>query len=246
MPLPTNFTILTRPREEIVKVEKTTFGLEVLMDFPSAWRALGSKWMDSPERLKEGELQLLSEEGEFRHFKVWIKYEKKGIAAKEYSLEKAEFQVWQHKNGFSLIINAPRILAELSACLLSVAIYKDPFAIRVHKIRKEDFLTLISYVKSLGGKVVVLHLRGINTEDMGNLSVFKVSGKDLEKSQDIDRFLEVAKKVTRIGFQIPNLGGTEFRFWLGHWGGGTIYLPSMTEPHHVWNLIRFFEKAFKE
>jgi hypothetical protein len=244
MTLPKNFTVLAKPRKKINKVKRKCYGLEILMNFPGAWKALGSRWMQDSERLKGGELYLLSDEGEFRHFKVWIEYCRKGIAAREYTVEKAEFELWQHKNGFSLVINAPRVLAELTSTFLSVAIYRDPFAVRVRRIEKEDFLALLRYARSLGGKVTVLQLRHVKTEDMGNLSVLKISGRDME-GPNVDKLVNEARKVTRIGFQIPNLGGTEFRFWVGHWGGGTIYFPSMRVPHHAWNLIRFFEDVLK-
>jgi len=240
IPLPKNFTILNRPRREVDRIEDKKYGLDVLMNFQGAWRALNSKWLEDPDSLRQGELCLISDRGEFRHFRVSIEYMKKGIAAKKPSPEEAEFELWQHKDGFSVIINAPRALAELTATFLSVVIYKDPFAIRVRKVRKKDFFLLVRHARSLGGKVTTIHLRHVKTEDMGDLSVLKISGKNIE-GPNVDKLLNVAGRITRIGFQIPNLGGEEYRFWIGHWGGGTIYMPSMTEPHHAWNLIRFFE-----
>jgi len=240
MPLPKNFAILTKPRIEVDKIERKDYELGLLMNFPGAWKAINNKWLEDPDRLQDGGICFLSDQGEFRHFKVWFKYRRRGIAARNYVTEDAEFELWQHKNGFSLAVNAPKALAELAANLLSVAIYKDPFAVRIRKIRKEDFLALVQYTRSIGGKVVVLHLRHIRTEDMGILSVLKISGMDMKRA-NVDKLLNAAKRVTRIGFYIPNLGGTEFKFWIGHWGGGTIYLPPILEPHHVWTLIRFFE-----
>jgi len=246
MTLPKNFAILTRPRVEIKDISMDNkFKISVLMSFPGAWKAIDAKWLESPERLKDGELTLVSEIGEYIHHRIWFDYYKKGIAAKDYHLERAEFEIWQHKNGFSLVVNAPRELAELSAAFLSVARYRDPFAVRIRKLNKEDFLTLIRHVKSLGGEITVLQLRYVKTEDMGELSVLKISGKSIGE-QNIDKLLNAARKVTRIGFHIPNLGGEEFKFWIGHWGGGTIYTPSMSEPHHIWNLIKFFEDSFQQ
>lgn len=244
MPLPKNFAILTRPRMEVEDME-SKYKIDALMNFPGAWKAVDGKWLESPDRLKDGELVLLSSTTEYRHFKVWFEYSRKGIAAKEYRMERAEFEIWQHKNGLSLVVNAPRELAELSATFLSVATYKDPFAVKIRKLNREDFLTLIQRVKSLGGKITVLQLRYVKTEDMGELSVLKVSGKYME-DQNVNRLLNAAKKITRIGFQIPNLGGEEFKFWVGHWGGGTIYTPSMSEPHHIWCLIKFFEDSLQQ
>jgi hypothetical protein len=100
-------------------------------------------------------------------------------------------------------------------------------------------------VKSLGGKVTLLRLRYVKTEDMGELSVLKISGRSMEE-QNINRLLNATKKITCIGFHIPNLGGEEFKFWAGHWGGGTIYAPSVLKPHHIWCLIKFFENSLKQ
>jgi len=66
--------------------------------------------------------------------------------------ELAEFEIWQHKKGLSLVVNAPRELAELASTFLSVAKYNDPFAVKLRKLGKEDFLALIRYVRSLGEK----------------------------------------------------------------------------------------------
>jgi len=63
------------------------------------------------------------------------------------------------------------------------------------------------------------------------------------EEQNIDKLLNTAKKITRIGFHIPNFGGEEYRFWVGHWGGGTIYTPYILKPHHIWSLIKFFESS---
>jgi hypothetical protein len=240
MPLPKNFAVLTRPRVDI-KDLSNKYGIDTLMNFPGAWKAISERWLESG-RLKDGELRLLSEIEEYMHYRVWFDYSRRGIAEKEYHMERAEFEIWQHKNGFSLVVNAPRELAELSATFLSVAKYGDPFAIRVRRMGREDFLALIQHANSLGGKVTVLQLRDIRTEDMGELSSLKISGKSME-DQNVSKLLNAAKRITRIGFQIPNLGGEEFRFWVGHWGGGTIYTPSMSEPHHAWSLIKFFEDS---
>jgi len=245
MPLPKNFAILTKPRIEVNKVEKKRYGIDILMNFPGAWKAIDEKWLETPKRLRDGELELLSDLGDYRHFKVRIDYSRKGIAAKEYSEEKAEFEVWQHKNGFSLVVNAPKDLAELTATFLSVAIYKDPFAVRMRKLNREDFMALVQHARSRGGRVIVLQLRYVKTEEMGELSVLKISGKSIE-GQNVDRLLNAARKVTRIGFQIPNLSKEQFKFWVGHWGGGTIYTPSMSDPHHIWSLVKFFEDALKD
>lgn len=242
MPLPKNFAILTKPRVEVESVKEKVYKIDKLMNFPGAWKAVSNKWLETPERLKDGELSLLSEGEEYRHFKVWFDYYRKGIAAKEYTLERAEFEIWQHKGGFSLVVNAPRELAELSATFLSTAIYNDPFAIRVRRLNRDDFITLIRYIRSLGGKVTIIHLRYVKTEDMGELSVLKISGKKMDE-RNIDRLLDVAKKITRVGFQVSNLSQEEYRFWVGHWGGGTIYTPSMSEPHHSWILIKLFENS---
>jgi hypothetical protein len=243
MPLPRNFAILTRPRIEGESISMNSrFKIQVLMSYPGAWKAINAKWLESPEKLKDGELALVSETEEYVRYGVWFNYYRKGIAAKEYHLEKAEFEIWQHKNGLSLVVNAPRELAELSATFLSVVRYNDPFAVKIRKLKKEDFLALIQYVKTLGGKVIVLQLRHVKTEDMGELSVLKISGKAMEE-QNINKLLNATKKITRIGFHIPKLGGEEFKFWVGHWGGGTIYAPSMSEPHHIWSLIKFFENS---
>ena len=80
---------------------------------------------------------------------------------------------------------------------------------------------------------------------MGELSVLKLSGRDIEGTS-VDQLLSAAKKITRIGFQIPLIGEDEYKFWIGHWGGGTIYTPSMSEAHHIWNLLKFFEDALRE
>jgi len=245
MPLPKNFAILTRPRMEVNKVEKKRYKIDILMNFPGAWKAIGEKWLETPKRLKDGELELLSDSMDYRHFMVRINYRRRGIAAKEYSEEKAEFEVWQHKNGFSLVVNAPKDLAELTAAFLSVAIYKDPFAMKIRKLRREDFMTLIQHARSLGGRVIVLQLRYVKTEEMGELSVLKISGKSIE-GKSIDKLMNAARKVTRIGFHIPNLGKEQFKFWVGHWGGGTIYTPSMSKPHHIWSLVKFFEDSLKD
>jgi len=244
MPLPKNFAILTRPRREVNSVKVRSYSLDSLLNFPGAWKAISSRWLEDPNRLQDGGIRLLSDEGEYRHYKVWFRYLRRGIASRRYMPDEAEFELWQHKGGFSLVVNAPKALAELTATLLSTAIYKDPFAVRVRRLEKDDFLTLVRYVRSIGGKVVVLHLRYIRTEDMGDLSVLKMSGPNM-KRENIDRLLGVARRVTRVGFHIPNMGGTEFKFWVGHWGGGTIYLPPTLEPHHVWSLIRFFENALR-
>jgi hypothetical protein len=242
MVLPKNFAILTRPRIE-TKSEGANkeFRLDELMKFPGAWKAIDPKWLEIPERLKDGGLMLVSEDENYARYKVWFDYLRKGIAAKEYRLERAEFEIWEHKNGLSLVVNAPRELAELSATFLAVIKCKDPFAIRLYKLNKENFIALIQHVRSLGGKVTVLQLRFVRTEDMGELSSLKISGKDLEE-QNIDKLLSAAKKITRVGFYIPYLGEV-FKFWVGHWGGGTIYMPIIIEPHHVWKLIEFFEKS---
>ncbi|MEO0252421.1 MAG: hypothetical protein ABIM44_09345 [candidate division WOR-3 bacterium] len=245
MPLPKNFAILTKPRVEVKDVKERVHKLDKLMNFPGAWKALSEKWLNTPSRLKDGELSLLSEDEEYRHFRVWFDYYRKGIAAKEYTLERAEFEIWQHRGGISLVVNAPRELAELSATFLSAAIYNDPFTLRARKLSRDDFMALIRHVKSLGGKVTVIQLRYVKTEDMGELSVLKLSGKNMDE-RNIDRLLSAARKITRVGFQISNLGREEYRFWAGHWGGGTIYTPSMSEPHHSWLLIKFFESALSD
>jgi len=245
MPLPKNFAILTKPRIEVDRVDEEKYNLDLLMNFPGAWKALNEKWLETPKRLIDGEIQLLSDFTDYRHFAISINYTKKGIAAKEYREEKAEFEVWQHKNGFSLVVNAPRELAELTATFLSVAVYKDPFAVRIRKLSQEDFFTLLRYVRGIGGRVIVLQLRHVKTVDMGELSVLKISGETIE-GESIEKLLNAARKITRIGFQIPNLNGEQFKFWVGHWGGGTIYSPTMSKPHHAWSLIKFFEGALKE
>jgi len=238
---PKNFVIISKPRKEVHRIEKKHFGLDVLMNFPGAWRALNRKWVENPDLLKAGEIKLLSEIDEFRHFLVKIKYLRKGIASKHFFEDDAEFELWQHINGFSLAVNATEDLAEIAAVMLSVGIYRDPFALRIRRISKEDFLALVRYVKSLGGVVNILHLRWVRTEK-GILSTFKISGKTLN-GFDIEKLIEASKRVTRIGFHIPNLGGTEFNFWVAHWGGGTIYIPQMPERHNIWSLILFFERA---
>lgn len=245
MPIPKNFAIITRPRIEVEKVEKKKCEIDVLLNFPGAWKAINEKWLESPQRLKYGQIEFVSEIEDYRHFKAYITYARKGIAAKEYTEEEAEFDIWQHKNGFSLVVNAPKELAELAATFLSVYVYKDPFALRIRRMNMEDFLALIRYTHSIGGKVITIHLRYVKTEDMGEISVLKISGKDIEKA-NVNRLLSAAKKVTRIGFQIPFLGGEEYKFWIGHWGGGTIYTPPLSEVHHIWNLVNFFENAIKE
>jgi hypothetical protein len=98
-------------------------------------------------------------------------------------------------------------------------------------------------VKSLGGEITVLQLRYVKTEDMGKLSVLKISGKGMGE-QNINKLLNAARKITRIGFHIPNLGGEEFKFWIGHWGGGTIYAFPCQSPNHIWSLIKFFKILF--
>jgi len=246
MPLPKNFAILTRPRVEGENVmDVTEFRLNVLMEFPGAWKAIDEKWLGPPGRLKDGGLRLISENEGYAHYRVWFTYLRKGIAAREYREEEAEFEIWQHRNGFSLAVNAPRELAELAATFLSVVRYKDPFAMRLRRLSKEDFLALIRHTRLLGGRITILHLRHVKTEDMGELSILKISGKDM-KEGNVDELLAAAKKITRLGFHIPNLGGEEFKFWIGHWGGGTIYSPSMSEPHHAWRLIEFFEGSFQQ
>jgi len=255
MPIPKNFAILTKPRIEVDRVDEKKYNLDFLMNFPGAWKALNEKWLETPKRLIDGEFQLLSDFADYRHFMVSINYTRKGIAAKEYREEKAEFEVWQHKNGFSLVVNAPRELAELTATFLSVAVYKDPFAVRMRKLSREDFFTLLQYVRDIGGLVFVWQLRYVKTVDMGILSAlgevpgFKISKKiSLEtiEGEVIEKLLNATRRVTRIGFQIPNLSGEQFKFWVGHWGGGTIYSPTMSKPHHAWSLIKFFEEALKE
>jgi hypothetical protein len=245
MPIPKNFAILTKPRIEVDRVDEKKYNLDFLMNFPGAWKALNEKWLETPRRLIDGEIQLLSDFTDYRHFVISINYTRKGIAAKEYREEKAEFEVWQHKNGFSLVVNAPRELAELTATFLSVAVYKDPFAVRIRKLSQEDFFTLLQYVRGIGGRVIVLQLRYVKTVDMGELSVLKISGETIE-GESIEKLLNAARKITRIGFQIPTLNGERFKFWVGHWGGGTIYSPTMSKPHHAWSLIKFFEEALKE
>jgi hypothetical protein len=246
MTLPKNFAILTRPRIEPKSLDvNKEFKLDIMMEFPGAWKAINAKWLEAPERLKDGGLILVSEDENYAHYKVWFEYLRKGIAAKEYRAERAEFEIWQHKDGLSVVVNAPRELAELSATLLSIVKCNDPFAIRLYKLNKENFVTLIQYVRSLGGKVTVLQLRYVKTEDMGELSSLKISGKTME-GQNVDKLLSAARKVTRVGFYLPNLGGEGFKFWIGHWGGGTIYTPVILEPRHIWCLIRFFENSLKD
>ncbi len=243
MTAPKNFVIISKPRREIYKVERNHFSLNDLMNFPGAWKALNQKWIENPDLLKAGEIRLLSEIDEFRHFLVRITYLRKGIASKDFFTDNAEFELWQHIDGFSLAVNATEDLAEIAAVMLSVGIYKDPFALRIRRMSKKDFLALVRYVKSVGGDVNILHLRWVRTEK-GILSTFKISGRTLEEF-DIEKLIEASKKVTRIGFYIPNLGGTEFKFWIAHWGGGTIYTPQILERHNIWSLILFFEKVLE-
>lgn len=138
-----------------------------------------------------------------------------------------------------MAINCPKVLVDAVASLLSLCIYGDLGGFSDKNLNKGDFLLVQKYALSLGGIMVVLHLRDIKVAER-EMSVYNMTGRNIGNPE---KLIRAAKKVKRMGFRFPRLGDSEFHFWVADWGGGTLYQPSEFLPHHIMTLTKFFERA---
>lgn len=235
------YGLFKTPLQDAAPKEKE-YPFEVFADFPESWKVV------DPDLVKEGHLRLLSETDKFRHFEFELKYRKRrALIAEEATTESGKFSIWQHKGGFAMAVNSSKEISEVAGAFLSVILYGDLHSIKLHRINRPEFLVVAKHAKSLEGEISLLHLTKIRTK-AGNLSVFHVTGENPvtvceHLGLDVNKLINSSENIRRMGFRIPRLGDSAFNFWIGHWGGGTLYSPDEFLPHQVQSLLKFFEDA---
>jgi hypothetical protein len=70
-----------------------------------------------------------------------------------------------------------------------------------------------------------------------------MKGRGLEKIPGFDEAFENAKRISSIGFLLPNLNSSTryISFRIADWGGGQIYSPSDPLPHELATLFNLIE-----
>jgi hypothetical protein len=231
-PQPKGFAVIVPKRiDRTLKRKIVTFA--DLKDSPGSWKISGI------DRITTGELRFSSETTDVRHFSMKVGYKKWSVIAGSSEERKGELDIWQRKGGYAMAVNCPKVLVHAVASLLSLSIHGDLGGLSDKNLNKGDFLLIQKHALSIGGTMVVLHLRDVKVDER-EMSVYNMTGRNIGNPEELIR---AAKKVKRMGFRFPRLGDSEFHFWVADWGGGTLYQPSEFLPHHIIMLTRFFEQA---
>lgn len=227
--------VLLVPSKEDAPLKKKRVDLSKLKDFPGSWKVKGL------DRIIDGALSFSSESGDYRHFRVHMKYERGSVITQKPTIVEGDFDIWQHKNGYAIAVKCPNALVDTVASLLSLSIHGELGWFHSKNLEREDFMAIQKHAFSLGGVMAVLHLRDVKVGD-SQMSVYSVSGKNIGNPE---KLINAAKKIKRMGFRFPRLGSSQYHFWVANQGNGTLYQPSEFLPHQVITLAKFFEEALK-
>jgi hypothetical protein len=99
-------------------------------------------------------------------------------------------------------------------------------------------------VQKLGGTITQLEVIGVSWGE-GQLRHLQIKGRRLENIPGFDEVFKKAKKISSIGFSLPNLNNStrHISFRVLDWGGGQIYSPSDPLPHELAALFNLIENV---
>jgi hypothetical protein len=232
-----DFILYLKPRERIANPVKEKYSLDELKKTP------GTSLISELEFVKDGEIRQEETLGDYTVFKFSCKY----TARHGPSLVTVErdIELWQSKSGALVAsFGFPRKVAKVATKLLSLATFGDYSLINSFNLTNPDFFELKKRVQELGGTVTQLEVRGVSWGG-GQLRHFEIKGQGLEKIPGFDEIFGKAKKISSIGFSLPNLNSSTryISFRVLDWGGGQIYSPSDPLPHELASLFSLIENV---
>jgi len=153
--------------------------------------------------------------------------------------------IWISKGTkLAMAIDLPLNLSPIASALLSVGLYNKLGEVGTLEFDRRLFKTLLDKVKEKGGRLTSIHLRNVHEPySVGVLQISEWSGRGLESFPGLIEAIN-SGKIKRLGFHLE-FEGDEFSFWIANFGNGTLYAPSVLEPHHIGKLIRFFEEMLQ-
>jgi len=232
-----DFILYLQPKGRTTIPIREKYSLDELKKTP------GTSSISELELVKEGELRQRETLGDYMVFEFACKY----IARHGTSLVTVErsIELWRSKKGVLLIsFGFPRKVANVATKLLSLAIFGDYSLINSFNFTNSDFSKLKKKVQKLGGTIIQLEVRGVSWGG-GQLRHLQIKGRGLEKIPGFDEVFDKTKKISSIGFLLPNLNNStrHISFRILDWGGGQIYSPSDPLPHELAALFNLIENV---
>jgi hypothetical protein len=232
-----DFILYLQPKGRTTIPIKEKYPLNELKKTP------GTSSISELELVKEGELRQRETLGNYMVFEFACKY----IARHGTSLVtvKRGIELWQSRKGVLVVsFGFPRKVAKVATKLLSLAIFGDHSLINAFDLTNSDFFKLKKRVQKLGGTITQFDVRGVSWGG-GQLRHLQIKGRGLEKIPGFDEVFEKAKKISSIGFSLPNLNNSTryISFRILSWGGGQIYSPSDPLPHELAALFNLIENV---
>jgi len=232
-----DFILYLQPRGRTANPVKEKYSLDELERMP------GTSSISELEIVKDGELRQEETLGDYRVFEFSCKY----TARHGTSLVTVErnIELWQSEKGALVVsFGFPRKVVKVATKLLSLATFGDYSLINSFNLTNPDFSKLKKRVEELGGTVTQLEVKGVSWGE-GQLRHLDIKGRGLEKIPGFDEMFQKAKRISSMGFSLPNLNNlTRYvSFRILEWGGGQIYSPSDPLPHELAALLSLIENV---
>ena len=232
-----DFILYLQPKGRTTTLIEERYSLNELKKTP------GTSSIPELELVKEGELSQRETLGDYTVFVFSCKYTARH-GTSLVTVER-EIELWQSKKGVLVVsFGFPRKVAKVATKLISLAIFGDYSLINPFDLTNSDFFKLKERVQKLGGTITQLEVRRVSWGD-GQLRHLQIKGRRLENIPGFDEVFKKAKKISSIGFSLPNLNNStrHISFRVLDWGGGQIYSPSDPLPHELAALFNLIENV---
>ena len=227
-----DFILYLQPKRRTTNPIKRKYSLDELKKTP------GTSSISELDLVKEGVLKRQETLGDYTVFEFSCSYTARhGTSLVDVG---RDIELWRSKKGVLVVsFGFPRNVAKVATKLLSLAIFGDHSLINSFNITNSDFFELRKKVQELGGTITQLEVRGVSWGG-GQLGHLRLKGRGLETIPGFDEVFKKAKRISSMGFSLPNLNSStrHISFRVLDWGGGQIYSPSDPLPHELASLFK--------
>lgn len=200
------------------------------------------------ERVIEASLCKLGEYGSLCQLELYCKFYGRRPTGKlpvKPPMIEQKSDIWVYKGTkLAMAIDLPLNLSPVAMALLSAGLYNKLGEVGMLEFNRESFRKLMDIVEKKGGRLTSIHLRNVREPySVGVLQISEWGGMGLGSFPGLIEAIN-SSKIKRLGFRLV-FEEDEFSFWIANFGNGTLYAPSVLEPHHIGKLIRFFEETLE-
>jgi len=232
-----DFILYLQPKGRSTGPTRETYSLDELK------KTQETSLISELDLVKEGTLKRQEALGDYTLFEFSCKYTAR--LGTSLATVARDIELWRSKKGVLVIsFGFPRNVAKVATKLLSLAIFGDHSLINSFTITNSDFVMLGRRIEELGGTITQLDVRGVSWGG-GQLGHLQIKGRGLERIPGFDEVFKKAKRISSMGFSIPNLNSStrHISFRISDWGGGQVYSPSDPLPHELANIFKLIENV---